>query len=295
MQPFIGIAHMLSYPFMVRAFIAGGCIAVTSGFVGYFLVMRNQIFSGDALGHVAFTGALAALAFGVNLQLGLYAGCIAVAILMAVIAKQGIADDVVIGNVFSFVLGLGVLFLTIYTTRPDSSSDSTAGVQVLFGSILGLSNGQTITNVFIAAGVFAIMVVLGRPLLFSSIDGAVAQAQGISVKFLGVAFLILVGVTAGQATQAVGALLLLGLLATPAGAAQRLTNRPYVALALSSAISLASVWIGLCLSYAVPVLPPSFAILALTTAFYLASWGLTTLRDTRIRTVSSTHHGVHFG
>jgi zinc/manganese transport system permease protein len=97
----------------------------------------------------------------------------------------------------------------------------------------------------------------------------------VPVRLLGFAFLALVGITAGEATQAVGALLLLGLLAAPAAAAQQLTDRPYAGLWLSAAIAVASVWIGLSISYAAPKLPPSFAILAVTTAAYVGAglWG----------------------
>src|SRR5487761_2323740 len=132
MQPFVGLANMLSLGFMDHALIAGGVIALASGLVGYFLVLRNQVFTGDALSHVAFTGALGALALGVDLRYGLYLGCVAIALLMAVVAKNGVADVVVIGNVLSFVLGLGVFFLAIYSTQSQSGADATAGVNVLF-------------------------------------------------------------------------------------------------------------------------------------------------------------------
>jgi zinc/manganese transport system permease protein len=86
---------------------------------------------------------------------------------------------------------------------------------------------------------------------------------------LGFGFLVLVGATAAESSQVVGALLILGLLAAPAGAASRLTTRPFRALGLSAAIAVASVWIGLTASYAIPKMPPSFAILAVATLVYL--------------------------
>ena len=113
---------------------------------------------------------------------------------------------------------------------------------------------------------------IGRPLLFATVDDAVAQARGVPVRLLGFLFLALVGVTAAAATQAVGALLLLGLLAAPAGAAQRLTARPVRALWLSAAIAIASMWAGLTLAYAAPSVPPSFGILAVATGCYLAAF-----------------------
>ncbi|HUY05870.1 MAG TPA: metal ABC transporter permease [Acidimicrobiales bacterium] len=274
MQPLVGISNMLLLPFMVHAFVAGGVIALASGLVGYFLVLRNQVFTGDALSHVAFTGALGALALGIDLRYGLYLGCVGVALLMGFVGRRAVVDDVVIGNVFSFVLGIGVFFLAIYATQSQASTNATAGVNVLFGSMFGLSFSQTMLDIVIGLVVIAAVMALGRPLLFSSIDPAVAEARGLPVRALGMCFLLLVGVTAGEATQAVGALLLLGLLATPAGAAQLLTSRPWLALFLSAAIALVSVWSGLVLSYAFPNLPVSFSILALVTVIYCVSWGV---------------------
>jgi zinc/manganese transport system permease protein len=128
-----------------------------------------------------------------------------------------------------------------------------------------------VSDAVIALAVSAVLVTIGRPLLFASLDEAVATARGVPVRWLGYAFFVLVGITAGEATQAVGALLLLGLVAAPAGAAQRLTSRPFVALWISAGIAVLSVWVGLSVSYAVPRMPPSFGILAVATGCYLAA------------------------
>jgi zinc/manganese transport system permease protein len=261
---------MFEHPFFRYAFLAGTAIALASGLVGYFVVLRSQVFSGDALSHVAVTGALAALAFGISALVGLYVACIVVAFGMAALGSRGRPDDTVIGNVFAWILGLGALFLTIYTTS-SSGVDATSGISVLFGSIFGLSQAQAVTDTVIAFGVTGAVVVIARPLLFSSIDDAVAGARGVPVRTLGFVFLALVGVTAAATTQAVGALLLLGLLATPAGAAQRLTTRPFAALWLSAGIAVASTWVGLGIAYAVPSVPPSFGILGVATGCYLVA------------------------
>jgi zinc/manganese transport system permease protein len=278
LSPFVGIAHMLEHPFIRYAFLAGTGIALASGLVGYFVVLRGQVFTGDALSHVAFTGALAALAAGIDLLLGLYGACILVTLGMAALGARARADDAVIGNVFAWILGLGALFLTIYTTS-SSGTDATSGVNVLFGSIFGLSNGHAITDALVALGVVVLIIGIARPLLFASIDEAVATARGVPVRLLGFVFLALVGVTAASATQAVGALPLLGLLAAPAGAAQRLTARPFAALWLSAGISIVSMWAGLSIAYAFPVIPPSSGIVAVATVCYLAAFVATTGRD----------------
>src|SRR5437899_4203869 len=195
---------VFAHPFMQHAFLAGTGIGLACGLVGYFLVLRAQVFTGDALSHVAFTGALAALAFGIDPRVGLFAAAIAVAVGMGALGRRGRADDVVIGNVFAWVLGLGVLFLTLYTTT-SRGGNGTAGVNLLFGSIFGLTSGQSTVASFIAVGLILVMVAIMRPLLFASVDPDVAAARGLPVRLLGFGFLAVVGIAAGEATQAVGA------------------------------------------------------------------------------------------
>ena len=262
-----------SQDFFHNALLAGTFIALASGLVGYFLVLRAQVFTGDALSHVAFTGAMAALAAGWDLRLGLFVGCIGAGLLLAGIGRRGRADDVVIGSAFAWVLGLGSFFLTLYTTS-RSAAVGNAGTSVLFGSIFGLSGGQTLVAVLIAAGITAAVLLIARPLLFATLDEAVAAARGVPVKLLGLGFLALVGACAGEATQAVGSLLLLGLLAAPAGAALRLTHRPYAGMALSAGLAVVEMWIGLALSATVTSLPPSFSIMAAATAVYAVAWAV---------------------
>ena len=117
-----GLGWLLGTPFMRNAFLAGTLIALACGLVGYFLVLRAQVFTSDALGHVAFTAALGALAFGLDPRLGLFAGTILVALAMAALGRRASADDVVIGSTFAWVLGLGVLFLTLYTTQRSTAN-----------------------------------------------------------------------------------------------------------------------------------------------------------------------------
>jgi zinc/manganese transport system permease protein len=275
--PLAGLANIVGQPFLRYAFIAGGAIAAAAGLAGYFVVLRSQVFTGDALSHVAFTGALAALAAGADLLIGLYGACIVVALAMAALGSRGLADDAVVGSVFAWILGLGALFLTIYTTSVSGTGGGggTSGVNVLFGTIFGLSARQAVIDTAVSLGVCLAIVVIARPLLFASVDAGVAAARGVPVRALGFVFLGLVGVTAAAATQAVGALLLLGLIAAPAGAAQRLTSRPFAGLWLSAGIAIGSVWAGLLLAYAVPRMPPSFGILAVATGVYLVAFALT--------------------
>jgi zinc/manganese transport system permease protein len=269
---------MFAHEFMRNALIAGSFVGVACGLVGYFVVLRAQVFAGDALSHVAFTGALAAAVFGLNILAGLFAATILGGIVMGILGDKARADDVTIGSLFAWTLGLGVLFLTIFTTQ-DSAGNGTAGVRVLFGSIFGLSSADVRTAVVLAALASAVVLAITRPLLFTSLDPAVAAAQGVPVRVLGLGFLALLGLVAAQATQAVGALLLLGLLAGPAGAAHRLTLNPYRGLALSALFSVGSIWVGLTLSYVFPTLPPSSMIIAAAVGIYVVALAATTTRD----------------
>ncbi|MEZ0064444.1 zinc/manganese transport system permease protein [Streptacidiphilus sp. MAP12-20] len=264
-------ASAWSQPFFQHALLAGTFIALAAGLVGYFLVLRAQVFTADALSHVAFTGAMAALAAGYDLRLGLFLGCVLVALLLGGIGRRGKADDVVIGSAFAWILGLGSFFLTLYTTSASGMGNGGAGTTVLFGSIFGLDGGQTLVAVLVAASVAVVVVLIARPLLFATLDEGVAAARGVPVKALGLAFLVLVGVTAGEATQAVGSLLLLGLLAAPAGAAVRLTDRPFHGLALAAALAVGEMWVGLAAAAWIPRCPPSFAIMAAATLVYAAA------------------------
>ena len=264
---------MFNDSYMLTALVAGTGIALACGLVGYFLVLRAQVFTGDALSHVAFTGALAALAFGIDLRVGLFASCVLIAVVFGALGRQGRADDVVIGNVFAWVLGLGVFFMTLYTTNQSGSSGSGGNqtVNVLFGSILGISSGQAAVALAVGLAVSLAVLLIARPLLFATLDEAVAGARGVPVRFLGYAFLVLIGVTAGEASQAVGSMLLLGLLAAPAGTALLLTDRPFVGLAVSAGLGVFDVWVGLTVSYFVPNTPTSFWIMTVAAATYAAA------------------------
>jgi zinc/manganese transport system permease protein len=256
--------------FVQNAIVAGTGIALAAGPVGYLVVLRNQVFTGDALSHVAFTGVLAAFAAGVEPMLGLFGTTVLVALGMGLLGGSARGRDVVIGTVFAWVLGLGVLFLSIYTTT-RSSGNGTAGVTVLFGSIYGLSGAQTLTSALVGAGVAALLAVVARPLLFASVDPDVAASRGVPVRALGLLFMALVGVTVAESVQAVGALLSLGLVVTPAAAVQRLCARPLLALGLSAAAAVLCLWGGLLVSNLAPQVPAGVAVVAVAFVSYLAA------------------------
>jgi zinc/manganese transport system permease protein len=278
----VGAVSLLSHPFIQHALLAGIPIAAAAGLAGYLLVLRSQVFSADALSHVAFTGSLSALAFGIDPLVGLFTSTVIVGALLALLGERGRVGDVAIGVSFAWILGLGVLALSIFSSGAHAATTGAAGARVLFGSIFGLDLHHALLDAAIASAVVVVLVALGRPLLFASVDPAVATARGIPARAIGMTFLAAVGATAGVATQAIGALLILGLLAAPAGAAQRLTTSPYRAMLVSIGIAVASMTLGILASDVFPRVPPSFAILAVAVACYLAAYAVTS-REVHVR------------
>lgn len=270
---------MLSQEFMRNALLAGTFVAIACGVSGWFVVLRGQVFAGDALSHVAFPGALAAAAAGVDQRIGLVLATVVVGAGIGMLGRGALsagaggslpADDTAIGIAFTFILGMGLFFLT----RFGLSSGGASGIQAartLFGSIFGLGAGEARLAAGVALAVTLATLAIARPLLFASVAPEVAGGRGVPTRLLGIGFLVVLGVVAAEATQAVGALLLLGLLAAPAAAAHRIARSPLVGIALAGTLALLSVWGGLALAYAVPSLPPSSAVIAIAATIYYAT------------------------
>jgi zinc/manganese transport system permease protein len=263
------LANMLSYDFMRNALMAGGGVGLAAGLVGYFVVLRNQVFTSDALGHVAFTGGLGGLVLGAPLLPSVFGSTVASSLAIGSLGGRERGRDVAIGSVFAWVLGLGVLFLSIYTTM-QSGAGGVVGVTVLFGSILSLQAPQAAIASVAGLATSAALLVICRPLLFASVDPEVAATRAVPVRLVTLVFLVLVGATVAEAVQAVGALLIFGLLVTPAAIAQNLTSRPYAGMWLSAGLAVAFVWAGLALGFYISY-PVSFFIVGLSFAAYLLS------------------------
>jgi zinc/manganese transport system permease protein len=270
---------MLSHEFVRNALLAGTFIALACGVSGWFVVLRGQLFAGDALSHVAFPAALAAAVAGIDQRIGLFAATVVAGAAIGALgwrtaggggasqAAASAAQDSAIGTIFTFILGLGVFFLARLSLSAQGRS-GTQGAHTLFGSIFGLGGGEAQLAAAIALTVTLAIAAIARPLLFASVAPELAAARGVPTRLLGVAFAALVGVVAAEATQAVGALLLLGLLAAPAAAAHRITAAPLAGVALAGVLAVAATWAGLALAYAIPSLPPSTAIVLIAVAVY---------------------------
>jgi zinc/manganese transport system permease protein len=255
---------LLQQHFVHTALAAGAVVAVVAGAIGVFVVTRGLSFAVHAISELGFTGAAAALVVGLDPVVGMIGGSLLVGAVLGVLALRGSERDSSIGAVLAFGLGLGVLFLSLY------QGYATEATNLLFGSIVGVSGGQLVALVVVAAIVLGALAAIYRPLLFSSVDPEVAAARGIPVRALSVAIFLLLALATAEAIQVVGVLLVLTLVITPAAAAQRLTARPGIAVLLSVAIALLATEGGILLSLEIDW-PTSFFITSISFAAYVAA------------------------
>jgi zinc/manganese transport system permease protein len=272
------VQAMLQYDFMRQALLAGTILSVVAGLVGYFVVLRHQAFAGESLSDVAFTGALGGAALGIKPLATLLVTTIGVAVAMGGFGERLRGRDVAIGTVLAWVLGLGVLFLSLFTAHVSGTGTGFSGVTVLFGNILGISTEQTRIIALISALTVLALLLIARPLLFASLDPDVAAAQGVPVRALGLGFMVLLAITVSVATLAIGALLVFALLLLPAAIAHQVTSRPYAALALSVGFALAMTWLGITIGFYTGF-PSSVCISLLAFASYVAVAGGNTARQ----------------
>ena len=263
--------QLVQYEFMRHALIAGGISAVLCGAVGYFVVLRGLSFATDTLTHVGFAGASGAVVVGLSPVVGLLGLTAAMATALGALEERLRGRDVVIGMILVLSLGLGLLFLRLYTGYSNET------YALLFGAILALSVRDVVIVATGAVAALVALTLLFRPLLFASLDDELAQARGVPVRAVSIGFLLVLAVAVSAANQVIGALLAVALLIAPAATAQRLTRRPAAALLLSVGIALAVTWAGLAIAYWQPY-PVSFFITSLATLAYLATRLLTAER-----------------
>jgi zinc/manganese transport system permease protein len=257
---------LTTYPFMVQALEAGAIVAVMAGAIGWFMVLRQQTFAGHTLAVISFPGAAAATLAAIPVAFGYFGACGLGALALAALGREGRSgrsgESAAIGTLQAFALGLGFLFVGLY-------GGQLAGLEaLLFGTFLGITETQVTTLLCIAVAVLVALAVLGRPLLFASVDGSVARAGGVPTRLLGVAFLLLLGLAVAATAQITGALLVFALLVTPAATAQLITARPGRGLALSVVLAFAVTWLGLAIAYFSPY-PVGFWVTSLSFGLYV--------------------------
>ncbi|HTY47950.1 MAG TPA: metal ABC transporter permease [Methanomassiliicoccales archaeon] len=270
------LREMWQYPFMQHAFEAGTFVAIVAGIIGYFVVLRRSSFAAHALSHVGFAGAAAAVLFGVDPIVGLLVFTSSGGVTMAVLGRRVSSRDVQIGTVLAFMLGLGVLFISLYTGY------ATEAYSILFGEILGISVDAVIVTIVASMVILVAAGFVYRPLLFASLDEDVAEAKGLPMLLLGIVFMLLVAIATSVAVQVVGVLLIFALMVTPAAIAQRLTRKPGRGIVLSILIALVATWSGIFVAYYLPY-PVSFFITTIVFAIYALVLSIQKARASRLR------------
>ena len=255
---------IFQFAFMRNAFAAGTIVAIVAGVVGYFVVLRSLSFAGHALSHIGFAGATGAVVLGINPVFGLLAFTVASGLGMGALGKRVRGRDVAIGIVLAWTLGLGVLFLSLYTGY------ATEAYALLFGEILGISQRDVLVTLVAGVITLAGLGAIYRPLLFASLDEEVAEARGVPVQTLSIAFMVLLALAVSEAVQVVGVLLIFALLVTPPAIAEQLTARPPRALLLSVLLALLFTWGGLTAAFYLPY-PVSFFITTFAFAAYIVT------------------------
>lgn len=261
-NPFDDLAALFHYQFMVNAFEAGTIVAIVAGAIGYFVVLRSSAFAAHALSHIGFAGATGAVVLALNPIFGLLAFTVVSGVAIGALGNRLRGRDVTIGIVLAWTLGLGVLFISLYTGY------ATEAYALLFGEILGISSGDVVVTIVAGAITIAALVAIYRPLLFASVDEELAGAKGVPVTALSIGFMAILAVAVTEAVQVVGVLLIFALIVTPAAIAVRFTSRPMVAIATGVLLALAFTWAGLTIAYYSPH-PVSFFITSLAFGTYL--------------------------
>jgi len=253
---------ILQYGFIQNAFIAGTCVAIVAAIMGYFLIVRGLTFAGHALPNIGFAGAAGAVLLGIDPVIGLLAFTISAAVAIGILGKAIRERDIAVGIIMTFALGLGILFLSLYSGYAERV------YSILFGQIVGISQENVLFTTLFSFLTLSVLLTLFRPLLFSSFDPEVAEARGVPVKLLGIVFLILVAITVSIAVQIVGALLFFTLLIGPAATTLRIVQRPLWAILLAIILGICYTWLGIFFA-ANGSWPVSFYIATISFGVYL--------------------------
>ena len=210
-----------------NALIAGAVLGVLGGVVGVLVITRDLPFAVHGISELSFAGAAAALLLGVSVVVGSLAGSVLAALIIGLVGNRARDRNSVIGVMMPFGLGLGILFLSLYTGRAANKFG------LLTGQIVAVDTTNLRALIIVAVIVLLGLAVIWRPLMFASVDTDVAAARGVPIRVLGAVFMVLLGCVVALSVQVVGALLVLALLCTPAAAALRVTASPVLVVVLS--------------------------------------------------------------
>jgi zinc/manganese transport system permease protein len=225
-----------------NSILAGAVLGVVGGLIGVFVMQRDMAFAVHGISELSFAGAAAALLFGANVVIGSIGGSLIAAILIGLLGAKARDRNSIIAVLMPFGLGLGILFLALYPGRSANKFG------LLTGQIVSVDDPQLGWLMLIGAVVLIGLLVIWRPLTFDSLDADVAASRGVPVRFVSLAFMVLLGLAVAVSVQIVGALLVLSLLVTPAAAAMRISSSPLAVPLLSVGFALVSVVGGIMLA-----------------------------------------------
>lgn len=268
LNPITDVRELLTFPFMVNALEAGTIVAVLAAVVGWYMVLRRQSFTGHTLSVMAFPGAAGAALAGLPTGLGYYLACGGAALFMrrgrGSIRRSYGTETATIATVQVVGLAAGFLFLSLNSAVLGGTET------LLFGTFLGVSRGQVLVLLIVAVAALALIALAARPLLLETIDSEAARARGLPIAVLDTGFLLVLAAAVAATSQITGALLVFALLVAPPAAAQQLTMRPGLGLALSVLFALAVVWVGLGLAY-FSIYPVGFYVTSIAFAVFVAA------------------------
>lgn len=263
----------LSFGFMQRGLLASVLVAVICGVLGSFVVLKGLAFIGDALAHASFGGVAVAFVLGANIYIGAFVFALATALGIGALSQRGrVSADTAIGVLFSGTFALGILIIS----RVESYTTDLFGY--LFGDVLSITGRDLVTITAAGLVVLALVAAFYRQLLFVAFDPTVAAASGIPARGLEYLLLALLGVTIVTAIQAVGIVLVVALLVTPAATAYLLVRRFHRMILASIGLGSLSALLGIYLSYYLDVASGA-AIILVATVLFLAVFTVQTFRE----------------
>lgn len=256
------VQELFRYAFMQHAFEAGTIVAISAGVIGYFVVLRGLSFAAHALSHIGFAGATGSVLLGAPALAGLLVFTMGAGAVMGALGRRLRGRDVTIGLVMAWSLGLGLLFTALY------QGSAQLAIGILFGQIFGITSQEVAVTLIAGTLTVLAIVIVYRPLLFATLDEEVAEAKGVPVRGLSIAFMVILAIAVSEAVQVVGVLLIFALIVAPAAIAERFTTRPNRGLLLSAALAALFTWAGLVVAYYLPY-PVGFFITTIAFGSYI--------------------------
>ncbi|MEN9519714.1 MAG: hypothetical protein RLZZ381_2302 [Cyanobacteriota bacterium] len=258
------ILEPLQYTFMQRSLIVAVTVGAICAVVGSYLMVQRLALLGDAISHSVLPGLAIAYIVGANIFLGAFiAGIISTILINLISTRSNIKEDTAMGIVFSAFFALGVTLITV--VQKNNKIDLN---HFLFGNILAVNDSEVRDTLIIAGIVLTVVCLLYKELLFYTFDKLGAQAVGLPVGLLDLGLMILIGLTIVASLKAVGVVLVLSLLITPAASAYLLVNRLHLVMLLGTVIGVISSITGMYLSYYYN-LPSGPAIVLVTSSIFV--------------------------